>query len=272
MTSTISSTEGDKKDHKLGLILALSLTIPFVLICIALAIYFIRSRRRRALETPPHYQYPYNFGYRHRPSRFFATDNSPRTFTFPQQEDSFSQRKRHDSKTSNNGIYFPTPLTTPKSPLSFASSIKSLRGLRGNTMSPGRDKMQHQPSTPDYPSSYPRSSGGYHQPNHLSPTYYPLQRALSFSSTETRNPHIQHIQEAQEELTIERQRQEYLSPERSPYDELRVGPEHGDQKWVIKPYVPPEMPAAAKKRYFEGQAEARIARRKYNYDQPDELW
>ncbi|KAK6613150.1 hypothetical protein H4I95_01494 [Botrytis cinerea] len=239
ITSTIPSAEGDKKDHKLGLILALSLTIPFVLICTALAIYLIRSRRRRrrALENPPHYQYPYHVGFRHRPNRFFATSSSPTAFTFPDQEDSQDRRRkgRKSSNNSNNGIYFPPPPTTPKSPLSFASSLKSLRGLKGNTMSPGQNTIN-----------------------------------------KAGNPHIQQLQEAQEELAIERQKQGprmgYQSPEISPYDEPRVGQDHADQKWVIKPYVPPEMPASVKKRYIEEQAEDRIARRKYDYDQPDELW
>lgn len=270
------STEGDKEDHKLGLILALSLTIPFVLVCIALAIYFVRSRRRRALETPPHYQYPYHVGFRNRPNRFFATNDSPRAFAFPDQDDLPRNRQRKGSKTSNNGMYFPPPPTTPKSPLSFASSLKSFRGLRGNTMSPGQNKFQNQHLSPTYPSSYPQSPGGYHPPSHLSPAYYPLQRVPSLTSTEAGNPHIQQLQEAQEELAIERQRQgsrmEYQPPETSPYDEPYVGPDHGDQKWVIKPYVPPEIPTAVKKKYYEDQAEARIARRKYDYDEPDDLW
>ncbi|KAF7888427.1 uncharacterized protein EAF02_002968 [Botrytis sinoallii] len=257
ITSTTPSAEGDKKDHKLGLILALSLTIPFVLICTALAIYLIRSRRRRqrALETPPHY--------------------SPTAFTFPDQEDS-QDRRRKSSKSSNNGIYFPPPPTTPKSPLSFASSLKSLRGLKGNTMSPGQNSINSYRFSPTYPPSHPRGPSEYHQTNHMSPTYYPLQRIPSLTSTEAGNPHIQQLQEAQEELSIERQKQgprvAYQPPEISPYDKPRVGQDNEDQKWVIKPYVPPEMPASVKKRYLEGQAEERIARRKYDYDQPDELW
>ncbi|TGO51539.1 hypothetical protein BCON_0159g00160 [Botryotinia convoluta] len=278
ITSTSPSAEGDKKDHKLGLILALSLTIPFVLICTALAIYLIRSRwrrRQRALETPPHYQYPHHVGFRRRPNRFFATNSSPTAFTFPDQEDS-QDRRRKGSKSSNKGVYFPPPPTTPKSPLSFASSLKSLSGLKGNTMSPGQNATNSYRFSPTYPTSHPRGPGEYHQTNHMSPTYYPLQRIPSLTSTEAGNPHIQQLQEAQEELSTERQKQGprmgYQPPEISPYDEPRVGQDHGDQKWVIKPYMPPEMPASVKKRYLEEQAEERIARRKYDYDQPDELW
>ncbi|KAI9648812.1 hypothetical protein NHQ30_003453 [Ciborinia camelliae] len=270
------SAEGNKKDHKLGLILALSLTIPFVLICIALAIYFIRSRRRRALETPPHYQYPYHVGFRHRSNRFFSTSNSPRTFGFPDEDDSPRERQRKSSKPSNNGIYFPPPPTTPKSPLSFASSLKTLRGLGGNTMSPSQNKNQIHHLSPSYPSSHPRNPSGYHQPSHFSPTYYPLQRVSSLTSTEAANPHIQQLQVAQEELAIERQKEAsrivYQPPEISPYDEPRIAPDHGDPKWVIKPYVPPEMPTPIKKRYHDEQAGARPARRKFDYDEPDELW
>ncbi|TGO44661.1 hypothetical protein BOTNAR_0772g00020 [Botryotinia narcissicola] len=277
ITSTTPSTEGDKKDHKLGLILALSLTIPFVLICTALAIYLIRSRRRRqrALETPPHYQYPHHVGFRRRQNRFFATNSSPTAFTFPDQGDS-QDRRRKGSKSSNNGIYFPPPPTTQKSPLSFASSLKSLRGLKGNTMSPGQNTINSYRFSPTYPPSQPQGPGENHQTNHMSPTYYPLQRIPSLTSTEAGNPHIQQLQEAQEELSIERQKQgprmAYQPPEISPYDKPRVGQDNEDQKWVIKPYMPPEMPASVKKRYLEEQAEDRIARRKYDYDQQDELW
>ncbi|ESZ91201.1 hypothetical protein SBOR_8403 [Sclerotinia borealis F-4128] len=275
VTSTIPSTESDKKDHKLGLILSLSLTIPFVLICIALIIYFVRSRRRRALETPPHYQYPYHVGFRNRPNRFFAASTSPRTFTFPDQDDSPRERGRQGSKTSSNGIYFPPPPTTPKSPLSFASSLKTLRGLRGNTMSPGQINTPNQNFSPTFPSSYPRTTGGYNGPSQLSPTYYPLQRVPPLTPTDAGNPHIKQLQEAQEELAIERQRQGVrmgYPPERSPYDEPRVGPENGDQKWVIKPYVPPEILTATKKRYLEEQAGAKTVRSKFDYDEPGELW
>ncbi|KAB8304646.1 hypothetical protein EYC80_004017 [Monilinia laxa] len=272
ITSSTTNTEGDKKDHKLALILALSLTIPFVLICIALAIYFVRSRRRRALEIPPHYQYPYHVGFRHRPNRFFATSNSPNTFAFPAQ-DSSRERQR---QSSNTALYFPPPPTTPKSPLSFASSLKTLRGLKGNTMSPGQNKNPNQQFSPTYPSSNPRSPDGYNQPSHLSPTYYPLQRVPSLTSSEAGNPHIQQLREAQEELAIERQRQAsrmgYQSPEISPYNEPRGGLNHGDQKWVIRPYVPPDIPVATKKKYYDEQAEARVGRRKYDYDEPEELW
>ncbi|KAJ8066426.1 hypothetical protein OCU04_005487 [Sclerotinia nivalis] len=275
ITSTMPIIEGDKKDHKLGLILALSLTIPFVLICVSLAIYFIRSRRRRTLENPPRCQYPYHVGFRQSRNPFFTANSSPTTFTFP-KGNSPRDRQRQGSKTSNNGIYFPPPPTIPKSPLSFTSSLKSLRGLRGNTTSSGNNQNHIQRLSPTYPSSYPRSPGEYHQSNYLSPTYHPLQRVPSLTSTDAGNPHIQQLQEAQQELATQRQRQgsrmEYQPPEISPYDEPRVGPDHGDHKWVIKSYMPPEMPSATKKRYHEEQAEARIARRKHNYDEPDELW
>ncbi|EDO03540.1 predicted protein [Sclerotinia sclerotiorum 1980 UF-70] len=273
ITSTTSITESDKKDHKLGLILALSLTIPFVLICISLAIYFIHSRRRRALENPPHYQYPYHVGFRQSRNPFFTANSSP-TSTFP-KDNSPRDRQRQGSKTINNGIYFPPPPTTPKSPLSFTSSLKSLRGRKGNKTSSGNNKTHIQHPNPTY-ASYPLSPNGYHQSNYLSPTYHPLQRMASLTSTDAGNPHIQQLQEAQQELATQRQRQasrmEYQPPEISPYDEPRVGPNHGDQKWVIKPYMSPEMPSAVKKRYHEEQAEARITRGKHNYDEPDELW
>lgn len=268
-------TEGDKKDHKLALILALSLTIPFVLICISLAIYFVRARRNRALETPPHYQYPYHVGFRHRPGRFFARSESPSVFSFQDQNESSRGRQR---RNNDNSLYFPPPPTTQKSPLSFASRFKSQRGLRGNTMNPrqSRNRNQNQNLSPTHPSSYPRSSGGYHQPNHLSPTHYPLQKFTPLTSTEAGNPHIQQLQEAQEELAIERQRLASRigsqHPEISLYDEPRIEPDNRDQKWIIKSYVPPEIPSATKKKYHDEDTVPRVARRKFDYDEPDDLW
>ncbi|CAD6441869.1 8c2ca26f-c461-4b79-adf8-4d121a462778 [Sclerotinia trifoliorum] len=273
ITSTTPNAESNKKDHKLGLILALSLTIPFIIICISLAIHFIHSRRRRALENPPRYQYPNHVGFRQSRNPFLTANSSP-TFTFP-KDNSVRDPQRQGSKTSNNGIYFPPPPTTPKSPLSFTSSLKSLRGLKGNTTSSDNNKTHIQSLSPTYV-SYPRSPGGYHQSNYLSPTYHPLQRLASLTSTDAGNPHIQQLQDAQHELATQRQRQgsrmEYQPPEISPYDEPRVGSNPGDQKWIIKPYMSPEMPSAIKKRYHEEQAEARITRGKQNYDEPDELW
>ncbi|PQE23085.1 ser-thr- gpi-anchored family protein [Rutstroemia sp. NJR-2017a WRK4] len=282
-TFTITSSTTSTHDHKLGLVLAVSLTIPFVLICVGLAIYFIRARRRRAIENPPYYQYPYHVGYRHRRNGFFGRNQSPTPPTF-QRSMSSAERKRSKASANNNLPYFEPPPTAPKTPLSFNFSIKSLRGL-------GRNKTSQKLSQattlnrnlgPHYAIHKRRPSDNVNAIAHLSPTYYPPRRAPSLTSTAADSSHVQQLQLAQKELTMERQNQAshagYFTAERIPHHERKwSGGENGiddqQQKWLIKPYSPPELPGQViKKHQYEEPVEPLASRRKYDYDEPMELW
>ncbi|PQE22674.1 ser-thr- gpi-anchored family protein [Rutstroemia sp. NJR-2017a BVV2] len=283
-TFTITSSTTPTHDHKLGLVLALSLTIPFVLICVALAIYFIRAARRRAIENFPYYQYPYHVGYRHRRNRFFGRNQSPTAPTFHQHPMFSAERKRSKSSTNNNLPYFEPPPTTPKTLLSFNFSIKSLRGRGRNRMSqkPGQATTLNRNLSPHHPMHTRRPSDNVNAIAHLSPTYYPPRRAPSLTSTAADSSHIQQLQLAQKELTIESQKLAshagHFTAEEIPHHERKwSGGDNGiddqQQKWLIKPYNPPELPGQnIKKHRYEEPVESLASRRKYDYDEPMELW
>ncbi|PQE20312.1 ser-thr- gpi-anchored family protein [Rutstroemia sp. NJR-2017a BBW] len=248
-TFTIISSTTSTHDHKLGLVLALSLTIPFVLICVGLAVYFIRARRRRAIENPPYYQYPYHVGYRHRRNRFFGRNQSPTPPTFHQYSMSSAERK-------------------------LCGVLEGIEGTKYQTL--------NQSFNSHHPTQTKRPSDNVNAIVHLSPTYYPPRRYPSLTSTAADSFHVQRHQLAQKELAMERQNQAshagYLTADEIPHHERKwsdgeIGIDDQQQKWLIKPYIPPELPGEIiKKHRYEEPVESLASRRKYDYNEPMELW
>jgi hypothetical protein len=136
--------------------------------------------------------------------------------------------------------------------------------------------------SPHYPMHNGSPSDNVNAIAHLSPTYHPPRRAPSLKSTEADSPYIQQLQSAQKELAIKRQKQPshagYFTTDEIPHHQRKWGGgAHGiddqQQIWVITPYILPELPGQiVKKHRYEEPVESQPSRRKYDYDEPLELW
>ncbi|KAM3067530.1 hypothetical protein ACMFMF_009530 [Clarireedia jacksonii] len=198
---------------------------------------------------------------------------------------SSQQGKRIKLSTNRNNDlpHFEPPPITPKTPISFNFNIKGLRSLGGNTISQrsGQAPNSSQHLSLYYPMHSRRPSNNINAIEHLSPNYYPTRCAVSLTSMEADRPHIQQLQAAQEELARERQNQAshagYFNSEEIPHQETKRsvggnGIDDQQQKWVIKPYITPEIPGQIKKHRYEEPVESLASRRKHDYNESMELW